>query len=239
MPAEVPREDAGIGVIAAARAIADDQVEVACRDRSRRPTCPAPRSGTGQAPAGRKPAGERSDAWRLLQSRGGSLYSRPLCIRDRDEAATLSISRSENACRGRRPAGHARQRQAPGRRPVADADAQHALRAARPRHRPQPRRRAVRHQGDRRRARDRRHDAPARPRILRPGEGEMPAAAPGDHAHRPPPDPQPRHHRRLALPSRSGGRAGLGRGRARCHRHGRRARTARARSRSRIFPPAI
>ena len=59
-----------------------------------------------------------------------------------------------------------------------------------------------------RRARDRRHDAPARHRILRPGAQALPADARGDPACRPPPDPQPRHHRRLALPSRSLGRAG-------------------------------
>ena len=131
-------------------------------------------------------------------------------VRPAMKPPALSISRSENPCRGRRAAGQARQRQAAGRRPVADADAQLALRAARPHHRPQPGRGHGRHQGDRRLARDRRHDAAARSRILRPDQGEMPAAASGDHAHRPSADAQPRHHRRLALPSRSGGGAGVG-----------------------------
>ena len=72
--------------------------------------------------------------------------------------------------------------------------------------------------------------------YLRSGEGEVPAAAPGDHAHRPSPDPQPRHHRRLAVPSRSGGGAGFGRAPRTTRRWWWRGRTASARSRSRIFP---
>ena len=55
-----------------------------------------------------------------------------------------------------------------------------------------------------RRARDRRHDAPARSRILRPREGAHARCMhEAIHACRPPPDAQPRHHRRLALSSRS------------------------------------
>ena len=64
-----------------------------------------------------------------------------------------------------------------------------------------------------RRARDRRHDAPARPRILRCGARALADHARGAAAGRTPADPQPRHHRRLALPSRSGGGAGLARDR--------------------------
>ncbi len=61
-----------------------------------------------------------------------------------------------------------------------------------------------------RRARDRRHDAPARPRILRRRAPALPADARGDPAGRPPPDPQSRHARRLAVPSRSIGGTCLG-----------------------------
>ena len=63
------------------------------------------------------------------------------------------------------------------------------------------------------RARDRRHDAPARSRILRRGARALADHARGAAPGRAPADPQPRHHRRLALPSRSGGRAGLARDR--------------------------
>ena len=125
-----------------------------------------------------------------------------------DEATALQLPRPAHRRRRRRPARQARQRQAPGRRAVDDADAQHAVRAARPHHRPQQGRGPLLHPRGERRARDRRHDAPARHRILRRGAPALPADARGDPACRPPPDPQPRHHRRLALPSRSVGRAG-------------------------------
>ena len=65
--------------------------------------------------------------------------------------------------------GQPRQRQAAGRRAVADADAQHALRAAGPCHRSQPGRGLELYPRARRRARDRRHDAAARYRIFRAG----------------------------------------------------------------------
>ena len=81
------------------------------------------------------------------------------------------------------------------------------LRAARRRDRHQQDRRTVLDRGQGRRASHRRHDAPARHRVLRGRHRRLPDHARGDPPGRPPPDPQPRHARRQPRPSRSVGRA--------------------------------
>src|SRR5262249_4177258 len=130
-----------------------------------------------------------------------------------DEATAVPLSRSENGERGRRAARQSRKRQAAGGRAVADAHAQHAVRAAGPHELSQPRGRAVLYSRGQGHARNRRHDAPARPRIFRCGARTLADHARSFAADRTPADAQPRHDRRLALPSRSGGGTGLARDR--------------------------
>src|SRR5262249_60772258 len=71
---------------------------------------------------------------------------RPNLVRSAaDEATAVPLSRSENGERGRRAARQPGKRQAAGGRPVADAHAQHAVRAARSHHPSQPPGRTVLH----------------------------------------------------------------------------------------------
>src|SRR5262249_61292778 len=138
-------------------------------------------------------SGKKFDIWKLifLWSKTKLLSKkkklRPTRIRSATKIKTaIPLSRSENGERGRRAARQPGKRQAAGGRPVVDAHAQHAVRAARSHHRSQPRGRTVLHPRGQGRARNRRHDAPARSRIFRCGAGRPANHARGFAADRPP-----------------------------------------------------
>src|SRR5258708_31577522 len=95
-----------------------------------------------------------------------------------DETTSLFLSRSAERRRCRGPPLAPGKRQAPGGRTVADADAEHALRAARSHHRPEQDRSAFLFARKQWCARSRRHDPSARPRIFRNRQIALPPHSP-------------------------------------------------------------